>query len=286
HGPDRVEVNVTEGTLIQYSTDDGLTWSSTVPMIRNVGSVTVWIRADNPNYESVETSVVLEVQPAPVTVTALAASKKVGEADPAFCAEVTGLLDEFTIVFEIRRDGAGTDESEGVYTGVIIPYGDELQGNYIVTYVAADLTIEAAPIEPQTGDGNLAWALVNLICLIITVYLFLPLLKLRDKYGRGRKMEKYNEEKLAVYGEEDETHFYRLKRFLRRFRIGLCLEILTVAVAIIAFILTENMRLPMVLFDQWTPMMAALLALCWIIDVRLMRYRDQEPEEADLSSEE
>ena len=56
--------------------------------------------------------------------------------------------------------------------------------------------------------------------------------------------------------------------------------------ALIAFILTEDMRLPMVLFDQWTPMMAALLLLCWIIDIRLMRYRDQEPKEADLSSEE
>ncbi|MBQ7059234.1 MAG: sortase [Firmicutes bacterium] len=284
HGPGRVEVNYPDGTTILYSTDGGATWSTTVPMIKNVGSVTVWIRVENPNYEPAETQVILQVTPAPVTVTAHAASKRSGDPDPSFTAYVEGVVDGFKIQFEIRR--ADSDESKGLHSGVIVPYGDELQGNYIVTYVAADLTIEAAAVEPRTGDGNLAWALVNLICLILTIYLFVPILKLRDKYGRGKKMRKYNDEMLVLYGTEDDTHFYRLKRFLKRFRIGFCLEILTVAAALIAFILTEDMRLPMVLFDQWTPMMAALLLLCWIIDIRLMRYRDQEPKEADLSSEE
>lgn len=49
--------------------------------------------------------------------------------------------------------------------------------------------------------------------------------------------------------------------------------------AIVAFILTEDMRLPMVLIDRWTPLMLLLLAVCWVADVLLLRYREEEQEE-------
>ena len=39
------------------------------------------------------------------------------------------------------------------------------------------------------------------------------------------------------------------------------------------------MRLPMVLIDKWTPLMLILLAICWIIDIRLARYREKAVEE-------
>ena len=58
-------------------------------------------------------------------------------------------------------------------------------------------------------------------------------------------------------------------------------------VAIIAFILTEDMRLPMILIDRWTPLMILLLAICWIVDVRLVRYRNKvlAEEEEELSKQ-
>ena len=73
-----------------------------------------------------------------------------------------------------------------------------------------------------------------------------------------------------------------MKKFLRRFRVGMGLELADVVGAIIAFILTEDMRTPMVLIDKWTPLMLILLLICWVVDVRLARYRGEElPEETE-----
>ncbi len=183
------------------------------------------------------------------------------------------------------------------------------------------------------GIGRAVWALVNLICLIITIYLFIPLLHLCAKFDRPRKMRKINENKRqlrtiakideaeipdrtrleelvqearqklaesgleaavgdateAEYDDAVETLFYRVKRFQRRFRIGLVLELIVALLALIAFILTEDMRLPMVLIDRWTPLMIVLLLIEWLLDVRLIRYRDKvlaDEEEAERQRQE
>ena len=68
--------------------------------------------------------------------------------------------------------------------------------------------------------------------------------------------------------------WYRVKEFIRKFRIGFVLEVLFAAAAVITFILTEDMRLPMVLIDEWTPVMIIYMAVQWIWDVWLMRYRE------------
>ena len=54
-------------------------------------------------------------------------------------------------------------------------------------------------------------------------------------------------------------------------------------IALIVFILTEDMRLPMILIDQYTPVMIILLLIVWLFDVTLIRYRKEvlaEEEEA------
>ena len=68
------------------------------------------------------------------------------------------------------------------------------------------------------------------------------------------------------------------------------LEFAAVVLAGVVFYLTEDMRLPMVLIDKWTPLMILLLALCWIVDIRLARYRsgvlaDEEEEMAEQTEE-
>ena len=171
------------------------------------------------------------------------------------------------------------------------------------------------------GNGRAVWALVNLICLIITIYLFIPLLHLRAKFGRVRMMNKINKTKrqlrlMQALNEDDardktrlvqlvyearkktsetqvnakpggteigedefntavETLFYHVKRFRRRFNLGMFLELVFSVLALVAFILTEDMRLPMVLIDKWTPLMALLMLIVWVLDVRLIRYRDK-----------
>ncbi|MBR0051946.1 MAG: hypothetical protein IJP57_08350, partial [Firmicutes bacterium] len=53
----------------------------------------------------------------------------------------------------------------------------------------------------------------------------------------------------------------------------------TCAAALITFLLTENLRLPMTLIDRWTPLMILLLAVCLITDLRLVPYREETSEE-------
>ena len=337
HGLGNIEVNHPEGTVIKYSIDGGETWTLTPPTIIDVGRIRVLVRASHPGYESATAEAWLIVTPAEAVVTAKEAEKTVGEDDPDFEAEVTGVLRRDSIEFTVTRPGAGEDEAPGRYAEAIVAAGAEYQGNYHVTYVAADFTIHPAPVveeepkeedffdrfEPKPSRGGAAWALLNLICVIVTAYLFLPLLHLGDKFSRARTMRRLNREKNALFAAEElddeqkaerakivaaalrereeddgspvtEEEFYAAvealnyaeSRFSRRARIGLVLELLTVIAAIVAFILTEDMRNPMVIIDKWTPLMLAILALAWIEDVRLLRYREkkEEKEQKELAA--
>ena len=155
--------------------------------------------------------------------------------------------------------------------------------------------------------GREAWALVNLICLIITVYILIPIFFLRKKYGRIHKMRKVNKSKEALFEAQDmspedwtererimrvatqksengyvskdkfceavQELFYRLKAFTRKFIAGIILEVLLSIASVIAFILTEDMRLPMVLIDKWTPLMLILMIGSLLVDFILTRYK-------------
>ena len=321
------------GTTIQYSTDGGATWVNAAPSITNVGQQQVMVRATHAGYAPVTVNVLLRVTPAPVTVRADSISKVAGTDDPKLSASVTGVLDGFQIVYTVGR--RTDNEAAGTYPDEIVVTGEAQQGNYTVTYVNGTLTIT----EPVLADipeppvpmaifqpagnrfGDRAWALVNLICLILTVYLFLPLLHLKDKFGRAKLMKKINEakqelrtadeltaleakekeriEKTAMESRDPagsepltekefnsavEKIYYKVNKFLGRFRIGLLLELLLSVGAVIAFILTEDMRLPMILIDKWTPLMVLLLAACWGTDIALIRCRDKI-EEVEMEEE-
>ncbi len=163
-----------------------------------------------------------------------------------------------------------------------------------------------------------AWALVNLIALIATAYILLPLLRLKGKYGRAKKMKKFNGVKEDLWDAEDMTPddvetremilnfaveeyemkpeeieekdfdkavgelYYHVKSFKRRFTVAVILEIIITVVAIIAFIWTEDMRLPMRLIDKWTPLMLLFLLVIWLVDFLMTRYRkDLRADEED-----
>lgn len=190
-----------------------------------------------------------------------------------------------------------------------------------------------ARFQPGGTVVGRAWALVNLIALLVTAYLLLPVMHIRAKYGRARVMDEINRKKKELYeaaelddrelvektmielyatieaaraegesvraavraakaasfadvsaddfAESADALFYQVRRFLRRFRAGIVLETVLVLAAVVTFLLTEDMRLPMTLVDQWTPLMLLYLALCWLIDVRLVRYRGRVRAEDD-----
>ncbi len=163
--------------------------------------------------------------------------------------------------------------------------------------------------------GKRCWALVNLICVFVTAYILLPLLHLKDKYGRSKMMKKINVskeelreakrlqklqreerdliEKTALENREKsrsamigeitvdefidavENLYYKVREFSRHFTVGVLLEAFDVVLAIIVFLLTEDIRLPMVLIDRWTPLMLLMLIVCLAIDILLAQYRKQ-----------
>ena len=155
--------------------------------------------------------------------------------------------------------------------------------------------------------GRDAWALVNLICLIITIYILIPIFFLRKKYGRIHKMRKVNKAKEALFEAQDmspedwtererimnvatkksengyvskdgfckavEELFYKVKAFTGKFIAGIILEVIFAIAGVIAFILTEDMRLPMVIIDKWTPLMLLLMIGSILAEFILTRYK-------------
>ena len=169
-------------------------------------------------------------------------------------------------------------------------------------------TIPTSWWEPSGSSyGTKAWAVVNLICLIITVYILVPIFFLRKKYGRIHKMRKVNKTKEALFEAQDmspedwtererimkvatqksengyvskdkfieavEELFFRVKSFTRKFIAGIALEVILSVASVIVFILTEDMKLPMVLIDKWTPVMLLLLVGSALAEFILTRYK-------------
>ena len=114
------------------------------------------------------------------------------------------------------------------------------------------LVVPELTVEEVSGA---AWALVNLIACLLTV-----LLAVVKVIGRHDK-EDDNEEK--------------------RSSAGLSL-VLPAVFSVILFILTENMRNPMVLVDSWTPVMLAFLAAN-ILLILVSSLRDNRENKTELS---
>ena len=88
------------------------------------------------NYIVVYETANLTISPKSLTVVADAKSKVYGNADPGLTATVTGLVGSDTVAYTLTRA-----EGENVGTYTITPSGATTQGNYIVVYGTADLTI-------------------------------------------------------------------------------------------------------------------------------------------------
>ena len=168
--------------------------------------------------------------------------------------------------------------------------------------------------------GTRAWAFINLICVYLTLYILFPFGRLRGKYARIDKMRKLNDAKKALWDAADlspaqlseraelialartmsgkkegqevtkrefaaavERKYYHVDRFARKFRLGVALQAALAAISMIVFFKTENMRLPMILIDKWTPLMLLLMVSAVVADAALTRYREngaQRSEEA------
>ena len=141
-------VSITEGTTISYSTDGGATWAEIIPTVVNVGEIFVTVKAENPNYSTATNTYSLVVTPKAVTVTADDGKKVYGSADPVLTATEEGLIGTDKLVYTLTRESG---EAAGSY--VITASGDELQGNYSVTFVNGTFTVAPKPVTVRAEDS-------------------------------------------------------------------------------------------------------------------------------------
>ena len=70
---------------------------------------------------------------------------------------------------------------------------------------------------------------------------------------------------------------------LDKFLEGLLVMLITAAIALVGNWITSGFAIQ---FSKAIPGMLILLVICWVLDVRLMRYRDEVPAEEEEKAEE
>jgi hypothetical protein len=136
----------------------------------------------------------------------------------------------------------------------------------------AQLPDEDVPQANSAAGGE--WALVNLILTILTAIASVVLWALY--FVNKRKEDEEEDEYLKANAEDDK------EQELNRHGIWRIASIVPAIAAIVAFILTEDMTLRMVMVDKWTILMA-IIALVQVAIIFLAKKKvdDQEPDEDD-----
>ena len=259
----------------------------------NVGTVTITVTGIG-KYEGTRT-VTYRILPRAATITVADSSKRAGEKDPAFTGTVTGLVsaDHLGTITYTRTNA---DEAVGLYRDVL-DAAYTPNGNYTVTVVKGDFEITETGTQPTTeptqptesfpddgGEEDIAdeptpldmggaWALVNLILTILTV---LGSILLLIGYIGKKQKEREDENGNVILNAEGEAETDDIKK-KGGWRLA---SIIPAVAAVIAFILTENMRLPMVLVDKWTLLMV-VIALVQLLVAYFSKKKTQEPEQPE-----
>ena len=120
--------NVTEGTTVYYSVDGG-EWTTTVPSITDVGTVTVEAYATNPNYENSEkTTYTLTVTKAPLIITTEGGEQVYnGQALTNANGKIDGLQNSETATITTTGSQTNVGDSQNGYT---IAWGTAKESNY------------------------------------------------------------------------------------------------------------------------------------------------------------
>ncbi len=133
-----------------------------------------------------------------------------------------------------------------------------------------EITIEEASVPTAEAETNLlSWALVNLICVIITILTALAML---ISFIFKKNEENENEEEKAE-NEEEQQEYRRNKAKV--------LGIIPAVASVIIFILTEDMRNPMVLTDRYTILMIVIVILNLILAILSGNKKEREEEEEE-----
>ena len=220
----------------------------------DVGSYAIRVTlGENPNYIVTGTDAVLTITAAPVPVTTTPA----GPAAPA--APAAG---------GTTAAPANDNGTETVDNGRTPLAGGEKE------------TVDDDKTPLAGGTGQASWALLNLLLAIATGIIMLVLL-IGYFFGKKKKEDEEDEESAALTRRERGEEQERDDKLKRKGIVRL-LSIIPTVVAIIAFILTENIWTPMVWTDKWTLLMAVIAIVQVVVAVFTKKSRkdkeDREPE--------
>ena len=125
--------------------------------------------------------------------------------------------------------------------------------------------------------GGGAWALVNLILMLLTV--LASLLLLLGYLGKKKyaKEDEYGNALHDANGNEIIDYTRNKKGFWR------VASLIPAIAAVIAFALTENMRLPMVMTDRWTLLMVIIAVVQLIVAVLCKKKKEYEEDEDEAN---
>ena len=131
---------------------------------------------------------------------------------------------------------------------------------------------EATPQAAPKGH----WALINLIAAMLSVVLAVVPLLAKHAKDEDEDDEDKDEQVVANENEDDENESTRHRRWK-------VIATIDAILAVVVFILTENISLPMVLVDKWTLLMV-LFGLISIVSTYFARKWHEEDEDEDEES--
>ncbi len=252
-----------------------------------------------------------EITPRPITITAASYTKLDTDPDPTFTAAITS--GQLVNVGDLGTIGAQRvagfiGNPLGLNVNVLEPTYTVQNGNYIVTLVNGNLTINTIPApipipptpiptpptptpptptpptlpdpptfeipdtEPPTAatieetelplaPGSPAWALLNLILTLATAFISVVLLV---NYFGKKKQEEENRNNTENAQATQNQNIEQEKEEVKRKGLLRLASLIPAIVAVIVFILTEDMTLPMTIVDEWTWLMA-LIAFAQVV---------------------
>ena len=163
----------------------------------------------------------------------------------AFAEEVEGEIPSTSTEIETVVEEETTEKKEEVNMAVSTEEQPQVQE---INNVAKAKTINEIKIPLAKTEET--WALVNLICVVVTVVVSLILVVL-GWYNRWRRRNI----------ELDEKYYNDYQFWLRNKIIFRIVNILIAIISIVVFILTENIFLKLVFIDRFTPLMVVLAIL-------------------------
>lgn len=144
-----------DGATIEYSTDNGETWTATEPTIKNVGEIKVIVKASMANYSDATAEYTLKVTPRPVTLTSETASKTY-DGTALTKPEVTVTGDGFVDgeVTDIKATGSVTNVSDSPVTNTIVYTTTDkfVEDNYNITKAEGKLSITPLAVTVTAKD--------------------------------------------------------------------------------------------------------------------------------------